>query len=144
MNQPTLAIVPDYAPAADSIEEDSVRQEMKHILASPGFASSAKLSSFLEYIVNETLSGNARDIKAYSIAINAFKRPSTFDPQADPIVRIQAGRMRRAMEQYYQTAEHSSPLRIVVAKGSYIPVFVPNAPPLMHPFDRTSKHKERN
>jgi adenylate cyclase len=126
MNQPTITPVLESVPVACSLDDEAVREELGRVLASSGFASSAKLSSFLRYIVDEALAGRARDIKAYAIALNAFERPASFDPQADPIVRIQAGRMRRALERFYHTDGLSSPLRIEVPKGSYMPAFVPN------------------
>ena len=73
--------------------------------------------------MTETLSGRADRIKAYSIAVEVFGRGASFDPQSDPVVRIEAGRVRRALERYYLTAGSSDPIAITIPKGSYVPVF---------------------
>ncbi len=65
-------------------------------------------------------------IKAYSIAIEVFGRDASFDAQNDPVVRIEAGRIRRALERYYLTAGRTDPILISIPKGSYMPVFEPN------------------
>jgi TolB-like protein len=73
--------------------------------------------------VTETLSGRSDRIKAYSIAVEVFGRDSSFDPQSDPMVRIEAGRVRRALERYYLTAGSSDPILIAIPKGGYVPAF---------------------
>ena len=64
-----------------------------------------------------------RRIKAYSIAVEVFGRDASFDPQTDPIVRIEAGHLRRALERYYLTAGQSDPVLITISKGGYVPSF---------------------
>ena len=82
----------------------------QRILASPDFNVPERARAFLEYVVTETLSGRADRIKAYSIAIEVFGRGASFDPQSDPVVRIEAGRVRRGLERYYLTAGRSDPI----------------------------------
>ena len=77
----------------------------------------------LQYVVEETLAGRANRIKAYSIATIAFGRDPSFDPQSDPIVRIEAGHVRRALERYYQSEGHDDPIRITIPTGGYVPTF---------------------
>jgi adenylate cyclase len=77
----------------------------------------------LSYIVEETLAGRANRLKAYNIATEAFHRGADFDPQQDSIVRIEAGRLRRALEHFYLTDGRDHEIQIVVPKGSYIPQF---------------------
>jgi len=71
----------------------------------------------LRYVVSETLDGRADRIKAYSIAIEVFKRDESFDAQADPVVRIEAARLRFALERYYLLAGSSDPILIDMPKG---------------------------
>lgn len=111
-----------------SKDDELILHELDNILASHRFSASPKLSNFLRYIVVETLESRDCNISAYSIAVNAFERPSNFDPQSDPIVRIQAGRMRRAIENYYLSKSNNSLIRISVPKGSYVPNFIPTDP----------------
>ncbi|RUU01460.1 hypothetical protein EOD23_21455, partial [Mesorhizobium sp. USDA-HM6] len=75
------------------------------------------------HVVEETLAGRGGRIKAYSIAVEVFGRGESFDAQTDPIVRIEAGHLRRALERYYLTSGHADPILITIPKGGYVPVF---------------------
>ena len=101
----------------------SVREALERILASPGFDASARNRRFLEYIVEETLAGRADRLKGLTIAIDVFGRDATIDPQHDPVVRIEAAKLRRSLERYYLTAGQEDPIRIDIPKGTYVPTF---------------------
>ena len=101
----------------------SVREALERILASPGFDASARNRRFLEYVVEETLAGRADRLKGLTIAIDVFGRDATFDPQHDPVVRIEAAKLRRRLKRYYLTAGQQDPVRIDVPKGTYVPTF---------------------
>lgn len=103
---------------------EAARAELRRILESPEFEASERNRRFLEYVVEEALAGRALRIKAYSVATEVFRRDESFDPQMDPIVRIEASRLRRALERYYLTAGVDDPLRILIPKGAYAPAFV--------------------
>lgn len=107
--------------------DEAIRQQLAKILTSPQFANSPNLQNFLRFIVETALAGKASDIKGYTVATQVLGRKSDFDPNLDPIVRIQAGRLRRALEQYYQGQGKSAAVVIKVPKGSYVPVFHPVA-----------------
>jgi adenylate cyclase len=96
---------------------------MERILASQEFQKANRLKDFLQFIVEETLAGRSESIKAYTIAIDVFGRPQNFDPVTDTIVRVQAGKLRRALDRYYYAEGNHDPIRIEVPKGSYVPVF---------------------
>ena len=81
-----------------------VDRQLKRILASVDFQASERLRAFLGFVVHETLAGRGGQIKGYTIATQVFGRPQSFDPTADPVVRIQAGRLRRRLDAYYHTA----------------------------------------
>ena len=102
------------------------------MLASDEFASSARLREMLRYLVDESLAGRAGKLKGYRIAVDVFGRDADFDADTDPLVRIQAGRLRRALDRYYGNAGAGNPLRIAVPKGGYVPTFtaVPGGVPL--------------
>lgn len=110
--------------AARSIEADAVREELGRILASGDFEASDRNRKFLSYVVEEALNGRAERIKAYNIATSVFGRGADFDPQVDSIVRIEAGRLRRALERYYLTAGQADGVRIAIPRGGYAPIFV--------------------
>jgi hypothetical protein len=92
-------------------------------LASNDFRVPERNRKFLSYVVEESLAGRAHRIKAYSIAIAAFGRDASFDPQSDPVVRIEAGHVRRALERYYLTGGQLDPLIISIPMGGYVPTF---------------------
>ena len=102
---------------------DAIRAELARVLASPSFDASARNRRFLSFLVEETLAGRAGRIKAYSIATLVFHRDADFDAQSDPIVRVEAQRLRRALEHYYLTAGRAAAVRITIPKGSYVPAF---------------------
>jgi adenylate cyclase len=103
--------------------DQEVRQELSTLLGRGDFHASERNRRFLTYIVEETLQGRADRIKAYSIAIATFDRSDDFDPLTDPIVRIEASRLRRSLEHYYLTAGKSDHVRIDMPKGSYVATF---------------------
>jgi len=108
----------------DNVPSDKeVRQELSILLSRGDFHASERNRRFLTYIVDETLEGRADRIKAYSIAIAAFDRSDDFDPLTDPIVRIEASRLRRSLEHYYLTAGKADTVRIDIPKGSYVATF---------------------
>jgi hypothetical protein len=111
---------PHDAPGNPTPEQ--IRACLMRMLASPQFSDSPQLSSFLSFIVEETLQGRGSDLKGYSIATLALNRPSSFDPQTDPIVRVQAGRLRQAMTEY-EAAFPDNPVVITLDKGVYAPLF---------------------
>ncbi len=100
-----------------------VRAHVEVLLHKEALAISDRNRRFLAYIVEETLAGRGDRIKAYNVALTAFDRSDDFDPQTDPIVRIEASRLRRALEHYYLTAGKNDPLRIGIPKGSYVATF---------------------
>ncbi|HZR03880.1 MAG TPA: hypothetical protein VFA81_11980 [Burkholderiales bacterium] len=102
-------------------DQKSVREELDRILKSTAFAQSRRRQRFLEYIVNETLAGRGERIKGYTIAREVFDRPEDFDSNVDPIVRMEAARLRDRLREYYEGDGCNDPLRIDLPKGSYTP-----------------------
>lgn len=105
---------------------ETIIKQLKRILRSKDFQASESLSSFLEYVVQETLQGHADQIKGYTVAVHALHRPPTFNPQTDTIVRVQARRLRRALRYYYATEGAQDPIVIDIPRGTYVPTFQPN------------------
>lgn len=98
-----------------------VRTHLKHILSHAEFAAAPQLSAFLSYIVERKLEGADDRIKAYSIATGALGRPPSFDAQSDPIVRVQARRLRQALLAYYADPQADDTVRIMLPVGGYVP-----------------------
>lgn len=112
----------------ERVSATAVRAELGRILGSPNFDASERNRAFLAHVVEEALAGRTERIKAYTIATEVFGRDPKFDPQLDSIVRIEAGRLRRALERYYLTDGRASALRIDIPRGGYAPVFGPLEP----------------
>jgi TolB-like protein len=102
---------------------EAAREQLARIVASPDFAASDRVRRFLRYVVEETLAGRADRLKGYSIGLAVFDRDESFDSQADPVVRIEAGRLRRALERYYLLCGQDDPILIEIPKGTYVPIF---------------------
>ena len=102
---------------------EAVKQELERVLASPDFIASDRLKRFLRFVVEEALAGRADRLHGYPIALEVLGRDASFDPQTDPVVRMEAGRLRRRLERYYLGAGQSDPVRIDIPKGGYAPTF---------------------
>ena len=96
---------------------------LDRVLASQTFANAPRLSRFLRYVVERKLAGDETGAKEYSIALDVFDRDSSFDPRLDTIVRVQARRLRRRLEHYYENEGREEQLRIEIPKGGYSPQF---------------------
>ena len=104
-------------------DPSAIRGALAQLLASPPFCKSAQLANFLRFVVEETLAGRGGRIKAYTIATAALGRDDGFDPQADPIVRVEAARLRRALRDYYADQGRDAPIVIELPIGHYAPSF---------------------
>lgn len=105
----------------DGVDADAVRKQVDRILKSADFAATGRLRNFLSFVVEEALAGRGNRLKAYVIAKEVFGRGDNFDTMNDPVVRIEAGRLRRALERYYLLSGREDPIRIDIPKGTYIP-----------------------
>lgn len=107
----------------DASRQAEILDALNSILESPRFRSSENLQKFLRYVVHEELDGRGGSIKAYTIAIDALGRPASFDPQSDPSIRVEAGRLRNMLAAYYATDGINDKIRIELPKGGYRPQF---------------------
>jgi TolB-like protein len=104
-------------------DQSTIREQLDRVLKSGPFHQSQRRQRFLEYLVNETLAGRGERLKAYNVALAVFDRPETFDPLVNPVVRIEAARLREKLREYYDTDGQNDPVRIELPKGSYMPHF---------------------
>jgi adenylate cyclase len=104
-------------------EPTAVGEQLDRILASESFPKSGRRPQFLRFVVEEALAGRADRLKGVAIAIAVFGRDETFDQQNDPVVRLEARRMRRDLDGYYATVGRNDPVRISIPKGGYVPSF---------------------
>jgi adenylate cyclase len=115
----------DATPIAGAvgIKADEVRAQLGRIVSHPLFQKCERMSGFLRYIVTQTLDGHSGRIKQRTVAMEVYSRGRDFDPRIDPIVRIEATRLRRLLSEYYAGGGRSDPIRIDVPKGGYVPKF---------------------
>jgi adenylate cyclase len=118
---------------------DDIRGELQRVVESPAFDASDRNRRFLRYVVEETLEGRADRIKAYNIATIVFGRDVGFDPQLDPVVRMEAQRLRRSLERFYLTEGRDSAVWIFLPKGGYVPEFRGTALPSAAGSQRASR-----
>jgi hypothetical protein len=100
-----------------------IRKALSKVLSSERMVRSQTRSRLLSYVVEQTLAGNGSRIKAYTIAVEAFGRPVDWDAQADPIVRVEATRLRALLKEYYREEGARDPVIITLPKGGYVPEF---------------------
>jgi serine/threonine-protein kinase len=110
------------APTAESIHE-----HLATVLASGAFRGSERSCALLSYLVERTLRGEGERLKEYTIGVEALGRSESFDPRTDPIVRAEASRLRRRLEQYYAGEARDAPVTIVLPKGGYAVRFEPRS-----------------
>ncbi len=96
---------------------------LQKILVSVFFSRSARMAKFLRFLVDRTVARAAEDLKEYVIGIEVFDRDVTFDPRLDPIVRVEARRLRSKLREYYDQQGHDDPLRIEIPPGGYTAKF---------------------
>ena len=106
-----------------SVTREEVLAALRELVNSPDFPATARNRRFLEYVVRCALDSCFEKIGGYQVATEVYGRPATFDPATDPIVRIEAAKLRRDLETYYLKSGSRSAVRITLPRGGYIPVF---------------------
>lgn len=102
---------------------DEVLSALQTLLSAETLRISERNKRFLGFVVTQTIHGRSDRIKAYSIGVDVFGRDDSFDPTLDPIVRIEATRLRSALTAYYDGAGSQDRVRITIPRGSYVPTF---------------------
>lgn len=110
-----------------------MRETLERLLASETFSRSERARNLIRYLVEREQAGDAERLKGYSIAMDVFGRDAGFDPSTDAVVRVQAGRLRELLAQYYATEGVSDPVRIVIPRGGYVPAYEPLVVPVPNP-----------
>ena len=110
-------------PVAEKSVDKAPGQQLERVLTSVTFRQVDRLKRFLNFIVTESLGGRGDQLKEYVIGVQVFDKDSSFDPRADPIVRVQARRLRARLVRYYREEGATDALVIELPKGGYAPVF---------------------
>lgn len=111
------------APSPAGPAHDDILQQLKKITSSPEFLVTKQQLDFLNFVVSEALRGRSAELKGYLVATKVFGRTAKFDASTDPIVSIQANKLRRALERYYLVEGQRDSIRIDIPKGAYVPTF---------------------
>lgn len=114
---------PDEGYVVDDAERASILGELEAVLTSTVFQTSKRCKQFLSYVVHHRLEGNHERLKERTIGVELFGRPVGYSTGDDPVVRVQAGEVRRRLEQYYHAQTHRPAVRIELHTGSYVPEF---------------------
>jgi hypothetical protein len=114
---------PAIAPGTEVISAEEIRTELEKVLASAELARCPQLQRFLHFVVEEELAGRGDQLKEYVLGVGVFGRPPDFDPRLDSLVRVEARRLRAALEKYYAQSGQSDPITIKLQKGAYLPSF---------------------
>jgi hypothetical protein len=110
-------------PAASLMSVLEKRQELHRVLESKYFNNSPKKSRFLEFVAEQTFSGEGEKLNEYLIGVEVYERGVDFDPQQNPIVRVQAHEIRHLLKKYYEQEGKSNLIRMDLPAGHYVPVF---------------------
>jgi hypothetical protein len=109
----------------DTVHKQAVKEQLEVILESKDFSASDRFRQFLRFVVEETLAGHENELKAYTIATQVFGRDKNFDPLLDPVVRVEASKLRNKLEQFYlrRKGRNKDKVLIGIPKGTYVPTF---------------------
>ena len=111
--------------AGAATDAEAIRLQLERILASKLFLPAQRSQAFLRYVVEKSILGVTP--KEYEIAVDVFERSDAYDPVVDSTVRVEAGRLRNRLREYYQTDGKHDPIVIEIPKGGYSPVFAQTA-----------------
>lgn len=103
------------------MDREQVTAAVERIATSDGFAQSERLCRFLRFTMQAALDGRGGEIKEYVIGREVFDRDGAYDPRTDPIVRVEARRLRKKLDEYYAGTGAQEPIRIAYPKGSCVP-----------------------
>ena len=120
-----MAIV--HTSEASHVPTFEKREELHRILESKCFGNSPKKTRFLEFVAEQTFLGNGDKLNEYLIGVEVYERGVDFNPQRDPIVRVQAYEIRRLLKKYYDEDGKKSVLRMDLPSGHYVPIFTRSA-----------------
>jgi len=114
---------PALKSALTAPSEREVRDQIERITSSLAFRTSDRLKHFLTFVSSQALQGKGDNLKEYAVGVQVFSRETAFDPRTDPVVRVQARRLRARLERYYREEGQNDGIVIDLPKGGYAPVF---------------------
>jgi|GEM_PF-1468932 len=116
-----VRVPPATGAESSDARSKEIRAHLERILASATFGAAKNQQRLLRFLVEALISGDAPHIKEYSLGVEVFGRGADFDPRLDPIVRVEASRLRNRLHKYYETEGRGSQLIIDLPRGGYVP-----------------------
>jgi adenylate cyclase len=107
--------------------DQDIRLQLERICASQKFRDAVRSKRFLKFVVDEALAGRSSELKENVVGVSVFDRSPHYDPRLDSIVRVEAGRLRSKLSDYYKEIGCDDPVQILLSKGSYAPEFLSRA-----------------
>lgn len=104
-------------------DAELIRKQLDRVLASPQFFRSERLRRFLRFVVEAALDGEVERLKETNIGVEVFDRNPSYDPKLEPVVRVEARRLREKLERYYASEGRDDRIVILLPKGGYVPQF---------------------
>src|SRR5215831_5375193 len=130
------------------VELDANQLQIQRLVSSKTFKTSEVHRNLLTYLAEKSLSGDAQNLKEYTVGLDVFGKPSTYDPRQESVVRMHVGRLRQKLTEYYRTEGTDDPVVLDLPKGGFALTFAlrpvpiePEAPPPAAPV-RTVSHRE--
>jgi len=121
-----------------------VRLCLERMLGAEEFDGAKRLQALLKYIVEEALAGRGDRLRGKTIAADVYGRKITDAPDGEPVVRVDASRLRRRLRQYYNSDGQNDAIKIEIPAGSYVPTFTakptPEKPPNIGLYQRHKRH----
>ena len=111
------------------LEVEAARAQAARIFQSKTFRSSDVLRHLLSYLIDASIAGTSEELKEYTVAVDALGKPSSYDPRQESAVRMQVGRLRQKLTEYYRTEGVEDPVVLDLPKGSFTVVFEPRKAP---------------
>lgn len=135
-----------HPPAPPTSDPAAIRDALARVLASDLFARAASARALLQVLVDRRVAGHEAPVEEYVLGVEVLKRPTAYDPRADPIVRVQMRQLRLKLGAYYASTGHADPVRLEIPKGEYRVVATrrspdPDASPAMHAVETAVPHR---
>src|SRR4051812_27628438 len=123
-----MSLEPDdmISTAMVEVQSTAAHAQIERMFRSKTFDTSEAQRRLLQYLAEKALSGDADRLKEYTVGIEAFGKPPTYDPQEDSIVRTQTGRLRAKLREYFAEEGKTDPVRVELPKGGFKLVFRPS------------------
>jgi hypothetical protein len=122
---------PSDTKAETVLDREEIHAQLTRLIRSKTFETSEVHRKLLQYLAEKAINGEADRLKEYTIGLEAFGKPSTYDPKHDSIVRLQVGRLRQKLAAYYQTESHGDPIIVNLPKGGFKLNFEPTPQPVV-------------